>query len=107
MLNRGWKMTSTTGVGVREDRVLMANKRQNLHTFKPTQIYEFYYSNLYCSILWYDCFETALKTLRIAYNTSIPKLLGMPLVLVICLFVLNFLHLTSFSESVCILSETD
>ena len=34
-----------------------------------------YCSNLYCSILWYDCSKTALKTLRIAYNKSFKKLL--------------------------------
>ena len=49
---------------------------------------KYYCSNLYCSILWYDCSKTALKTLRIAYNSSLRKLLG-------------------FSESMCILSETD
>ena len=37
-----------------------------------------YCSNLYCSILWYDCSKTALKTLRIAYNNSLRKLLGIP-----------------------------
>ena len=31
---------------------------------------------MYCSIFWYDCSKTALKTLRIAYNNSLRKLLG-------------------------------
>ena len=34
--------------------------------------------NLYCSILWYDCSKTAVKTSRIAYNNSLRKLLGIP-----------------------------
>ena len=32
----------------------------------------------YFIILWYDCSKTALKTLRIAYNNSLRKLLGIP-----------------------------
>ena len=27
---------------------------------------------------WYDCSKTALKNLRIAYNNSLQKLLGIP-----------------------------
>ena len=41
-------------------------------------LFKSYFSNLYCSILWCDCFKTALKTLRIAYNNSLRKLLGIP-----------------------------
>ena len=33
---------------------------------------------MYCSILWYDCSKTVLKNLRIAYNNSLRKLLGIP-----------------------------
>ena len=35
-------------------------------------------SEMYCSIVWYYCSKTALKTLRIAYNNSVRKLLGIP-----------------------------
>ena len=41
-------------------------------------LFKSYCSNLYCSILWYDCSKTALKNLRIAYNNSLQKLLGIP-----------------------------
>ena len=34
-------------------------------------LFKSYCSNLYCSILWYDCSKTALKNLRIAYNNSL------------------------------------
>ena len=37
-----------------------------------------YCSNLHCSIGWYYCSKTALKTMRIAYNNSLRKLLGIP-----------------------------
>ena len=39
-------------------------------------IFKYYCFNLYCSILWYD--KTTIKTLRIAYNNSLRKLLGIP-----------------------------
>ena len=43
----------------------------------------FFYLNptvLTCIVpyLWYDCSKIALKTLRIAYNNSLRKLLGIP-----------------------------
>ena len=41
-------------------------------------LFKSYCSNLYCSILWYDCSKTALKNLRIAYNNSLRKLLCIP-----------------------------
>ena len=41
-------------------------------------LFKSYCPNLYCSILWYDCSKTAFKTLRIAYNNSLRKLLGIP-----------------------------
>ena len=42
-------------------------------------LFKSYCSNLYCSILWYDCSKTALKTLRIAYHNSLRKLLDIPI----------------------------
>ena len=41
-------------------------------------LFKSYCSNLYCSILWYDCSKTALKNLIIAYNNSLRILLGIP-----------------------------
>ena len=72
-------------------------------------LFKSYCSNLYCSILWYDCSKTALKTLRIAYNNSLRKLLGIPKYNSASemWYVLTFLLLMSFLESMCILSETD
>ena len=68
-----------------------------------------FWRNLYCSILWYDCSKTSLKTLRIAFNNSLRKLLGIPKYnsaseMFECL---NILLLMSFLESMCILSKTD
>ena len=72
-------------------------------------LFKSYCSNLYCSILWYDCSKTALKNLRIAYNNSLRKLLGIPKynMLLKCLFALTFLLLMSYLESMYILTEVD
>ena len=35
-------------------------------------------SNMYCSTMWYNCTVTAMKRLRIAYN-SLRRLLGIPI----------------------------
>ena len=41
-------------------------------------LFKSYCSDLYCSISWHDCSKTALTNLRIAYNNSLRKLLGIP-----------------------------
>ena len=35
-------------------------------------------SNMYCSTMWYNCTVTAMRRLRIAYNNSLRRLLGIP-----------------------------
>ena len=71
-------------------------------------LFKSYCSNLYCSILWYDCSKTVLKTLRITYNNSLRnKAYQSIIVLMKCLSVLTFLLLVSFLESMCNPSETD
>ena len=72
-------------------------------------LFKSYCSNLYCSILWYDCSKTALKNLRIAYNNSLRKLLGIPKYnsaseMFVCL---NIPSLMSYLESMYILTEVD
>ena len=72
-------------------------------------LFKSYCSNLYCSILWYNCSKTALKNLRIAYNNSLRKLLGIPKYNSASemLFALTFLLLMSNLESMYILTEVD
>ena len=41
-------------------------------------LFKSYCSNLYCSMLWYDCSKTVLKALRITYNNSLRKLFVIP-----------------------------
>ena len=35
-------------------------------------------SNMYCSTMWYYCTVTAMWRLRMAYNSSLRRLLGIP-----------------------------
>ena len=35
-------------------------------------------STMYCSALWFNCTKTALTKLKIAYNNSLRRLLGLP-----------------------------
>ena len=37
-----------------------------------------YCCNLYCATFWYDSTKAAIKNLRIAYNNSLHRLLGLP-----------------------------
>ena len=66
----------------RQMRKLYANINMLIRKFSKCSpdvkcfLFKSYSSNLYCSILGYDCSKTALKKLRIAYNNSLRKLLG-------------------------------
>ena len=37
-----------------------------------------YCCNLYCAPFWYDSTKTAMKNLKVAYNNSLRRLLGLP-----------------------------
>ena len=72
-------------------------------------IFKSYFSNLYCSILWYDCSKTASKNLKIAYNNSLRKLLKIPKYnsageMFVCLNIHSF---RGYLESMNIISELD
>ena len=41
-------------------------------------LFKAFCSNMYCSTLWYNCTVTTMKRLRIAYNNSLRRLLGIP-----------------------------
>ena len=38
----------------------------------------YFCSNMYCSTMWYNGTVTAMRKLRIAYNNSLRRLLGIP-----------------------------
>ena len=37
-----------------------------------------YCSNLYCAPMWFDCTKTDLKKLKVAYNNSLRRFMGLP-----------------------------
>ena len=41
-------------------------------------LFKAFCSNMYCSTLWYNCTVAAMKRLRMAYNNSLRRLLGIP-----------------------------
>ena len=41
-------------------------------------LFKSFYPKLYCSKIWYNCTVTAIRKLRIAYNNSLRRLLGIP-----------------------------
>ena len=51
-------------------------------------LFKTYCSNLYCAQMWFDCTKTALTRLKVAYNNSLRRFMGLPYgttVLVKCL----------------------
>ena len=41
-------------------------------------LFKTYCSTMYCSALWFNSTKTALTKLKIAYNNSLRRLLGLP-----------------------------
>ena len=41
-------------------------------------LFKTYCCNLYCTPFWYDSTKTAIKNLKVAYNNSLRRLLGLP-----------------------------
>ena len=37
-----------------------------------------YCSNLYCALMWFNCTKTALTKLKVAYNNSLRRFMGLP-----------------------------
>ena len=37
-----------------------------------------YRSNLYCAPMWFDCTKTVLTKLKVAYNNSLRRFMGLP-----------------------------
>ena len=41
-------------------------------------LFKTYCCNLYCAPFWYDSTKAAMKNLKVAYNNSLRRLLGLP-----------------------------
>ena len=41
-------------------------------------LFKTYCSNLYCAPMWFDCTKTVLTKLKVAYNNSLRRFMGLP-----------------------------
>ena len=64
LTNLHLKLLSTQGTGA--DKLL------------STQRVKTYCSNLYCAPMWFDCTKTVLTKLKVAYNNSLRRFMGLP-----------------------------
>ena len=68
----------------RQMRKMYANANVLLRKFSKCSInvkcylFKTYCSNLYCAPMWFDCTKTALKKLKVAYNNSLRRFMGLP-----------------------------
>ena len=68
----------------RQKRRFYANTNMLLRKFVKCSpdvkcyLFKTYCCNLYCAPFWYDATKTAMKNLKVAYNNSLRRLLGLP-----------------------------
>ena len=68
----------------RQMRKFYANAKMIIRKFSKCSVnvkcylFKTYCSTMYCSALWFNSTKTALTKLKIAYNNSLRKLLGLP-----------------------------
>ena len=68
----------------RQKRRFYANTNMLLRKFVKCSpdvrryLFKTYCCNLYCAPFWYDSTKTAMKNLKVAYNNSLRRLLGLP-----------------------------
>ena len=65
-------------------RKMYANANVLLRKFSKSSInvkcylFKTYCSNIYGTPMWFDCTKTALKKLKVAYNNSFRRFMGLP-----------------------------
>ena len=68
----------------RQMRKFYANANMLIRKFSKCSVnvkcylFKTYCSTMYCSALWFNSTKTALTKLKIAYNNSLRRLLGLP-----------------------------
>ena len=66
-------------------------------------LFKTYCCNLYCAPFWYDSTKTALKSLKVAYNFSLRRLLGLPSYnSTSSMFVLEYFFFWKITEKICV-----
>ena len=68
----------------RQMRKMYANANLLLRKFSKCSVnikcylFKTYCSNLYCAPMWFDCTKTVLTKLKVAYNNSLRRFMGLP-----------------------------
>ena len=68
----------------RQMRKMYANANLLLRKFSKCSVnvkcylFKTYCSNLYCAPMWFDCSKTVLPKLKVAYNNSLRRFMGLP-----------------------------
>ena len=68
----------------RQMRKMYANANLLLRKFSRCSVnvkcylFKTYCSNLYCARMWFDCTKTVLPKLKVAYNNSLRRFMGLP-----------------------------
>ena len=68
----------------RQMKKMYANDNLLLRTFSKCSVnikcylFKTYCSNLYCAPMWFDCTKTALTQLKVTYNNSLRRFMGLP-----------------------------
>ena len=68
----------------RQMRKMYANANLLLRKFSRCSVnvkcylFKTYCSNLYCAPMWFDCTKTVLTKLKVAYNNSLRRFMGLP-----------------------------
>ena len=68
----------------RQMRKMYANANLLLRKFSSCSVnvkcylFKTYCSNLYCAPMWFDCTNTVLTKLKVAYNNSLRRFMGLP-----------------------------
>ena len=63
---------------------MYANANLSLRKFSRCSVnvkcylFKTYCSNLYCAPMWFDCTKTVLTKLKVAYNNSLRRFMGLP-----------------------------
>ena len=70
--------TNSIDVCITFSHIIWLRKFVNCSPDVKYYLFKAYRCNLYCSPFWYDSTKTAMKNLKIAYNNSLRRLLGLP-----------------------------
>ena len=68
-------------------------------------LFKTYCCNLSCAPFWYNSTKTAMKNLNVAYNNSLHRLLGLPIVIivqVVCFCKFEYSFIWRITQKICV-----